>query len=201
MFSITKNFNWSYSCDNIFLSEQDQPKKSLPSDVPYIMNTSNFNKSIRQNATEFSKEQDQPKKSLQSDVPYIMTTSSFNKYIRQNATEFNKEYAKYTENSKEMSNETDGIRREFNNQSRQTIYSNCEPKTRIAKLIPFEIKNEEISKCLWSQNMNIVIGYCFALLRRGICHKQGRCTFNHDVSILIHYFAFFYLYIITCLLI
>ena len=134
-------------------------------------------------------------------VPYVMTTSSFNKYIRQNATEFNNEYAKYIEDSKEMSNETDGTRREFNNQSRQIIHSNCEPETRIAsKLVPLEIKNEEISKCSWSQNMNFGIGYCLSLLRRGFCHKQCRCTFNHDVSILIHYFAFFYLYTITCLL-
>lgn len=175
IFSTTTNFNCSYSYENTFLSEQDKPKKSL-----------------------------------HSDVPYIMTASSFNKYIRQNATEFNKEYAKCIE----MSNKTDETRKEFNNQSRQTIHStNCEPETRItSKLVPPEIKNEEISKCSWSQKINVnnFIGYCFCVLRNGVCNRQPSCKYKHDVSILIHYFVFFLfvyhlyilmyiLFVITCI--
>jgi len=120
-----------------------------------------------------------------------MTASSFNKYIKQNATEFNKEYAKYVEDSTESSNKIDEIKREYNNQSEQTIqinHTDCVPETKTtSKVIGLETKNVEISKCqLKTINlMNFINGYCFSVLRKGICYKQQLCRYKHEVYLFI----------------
>jgi len=101
-----------------------------------------------------------------------MTASSFNKYIKQNATDFNKEYAKYVEDSTVSSNKTDEIRKEFNNQSGQTIqidHTDC----------VFECKST--SK---------------VILRKGICYKQQLCRYKHEVYLFIT--LFFFRYALLC---
>jgi|GEM_PF-6619558 len=130
-----------------------------------------------------------------------MTASSFNKYIKQNATEFNKEYAKYVEDSTEPSNKTDEMKREFNNQSGQTIqidHTNCIPETRTtSKVIGLETKNIEISKCqLKTINLkNFINGYCFSVLRKGICYKQQLCRYKHEVYLFIYSLFYSFIYI------
>lgn len=115
-----------------------------------------------------------------------MTTSSFNKYMKQNATEFNKEYAKYVEDSVGTSNETVKTEKEFNNQSRQTIHTDCVPQTRTSKAITFETKNMEVSKWLGKHNLlNFIHGYCYTKLRKGVCPKQSHCRYKHEVYLFI----------------
>jgi len=120
-----------------------------------------------------------------------MTTSSFNKYIKQNATEFNKEYAKYVEANTEPSNKIDEIKKEFNNQSGQTIqidHKDYVPETRTtSKVTRLETKNIEISKCQLKtiSLKNFINGYCFSVLRKGICYKQQLCRYKHEVYLFI----------------
>ncbi|XP_036138851.1 uncharacterized protein PF11_0213 isoform X1 [Monomorium pharaonis] len=135
--------------------------------------------------TTFLNEQDKSNKSLHSDAPYIMTTSSFNKFVKQNATEFNKEYAKYVESNIQTSNKTCETNREVNRQLRQT--TDCMPETTL-KVTSLETKKEEILKYPWSTKIdlkNMIVGYCFCILKKGICHKSIQCRFQHDLQTLI----------------
>lgn len=134
-----------------------------------------------------------------------MTDSSFNKYVKQNATEFNKEYAKYEENSIEISNKTDQTKEEVNKQSKQTVYMDYVPQTRTAsQIIPCETKNiKMLQHQLKNSNigtmnniMKFIRGYCFSTLRKGICYKQLQCRYKNNVSIFIILLS----YIITCIL-
>ncbi|XP_011701501.1 PREDICTED: protein PFC0760c-like isoform X2 [Wasmannia auropunctata] len=123
-------------------------------------------------------------KSLHSDEPYIMTTSSFNKYVKQNATEFNKEYEQCVKDSVEKLNRADETKREFNNQSRQTMRTNCVSETRIASKVIPETKNVEIPKCqLLKKNTlrNFIHGYCFTRLKKGFCNFT-QCRYKHELS-------------------
>lgn len=162
-----------------------------------------FNYSCRYESTFFN-EQDKSNKSLHSDVPYLMTDSSFNKYMKQNATEFNKEYARYEENSLKISNKTDEIKKEVNNQSGQTVYKDCVPEIKTASKVIREIKNTQVLKhqCLKNNNirtisnniMKFIHGYCFSILKKGICYKQLHCRYKDNVSIFIYYFFFYIAY-------
>ncbi|XP_071626837.1 uncharacterized protein [Temnothorax longispinosus] len=160
-----------------FLNEQNKPSKSLHSDVPRATST-------------FLSEQNEPSKSLHSDVPYIMTTSSFNKYIKQNATEFNKEYEKFEEDDTEEWNKTDETKREFNNQLRRT--TDCVPEIKTVSKIPPLIQNIEMVKSQWVRKNiknkipSLVNGYCYTLLKRGICYNQGYCRYMHDLQELVN---------------
>lgn len=124
-----------------------------------------------------------------------MTTSSFDQFVKQNVNEFNKEYAKYEEkNSIKILNKADEIK------SRRTIGINCISETKTtSKIIPCETKNTEILKCQYLKNSNIgtmnnkimkyVYGYCFSILRKGIC-TQPQCKYKRYVSILFYYFTY-----------
>ncbi|XP_071563681.1 uncharacterized protein [Temnothorax nylanderi] len=185
-----------------FLNEQNKPSKSLHSDVPRVTSTflneqNNPSKSLHSDVprvtSTFLSEQNEPSKALHSDVPYIMTTSSFNKYIKQNATEFNKEYAKYEEDDTEEWNKTDETKREFNNQLRPT--TDCVPEIKTVSKVPPFIQNIEMLKPQWVRKNfkknkihSLVNGYCYMLLRKGICYKQAQayCRYMHDLQELVN---------------